>query len=666
MTASSRSGGGSARGGGVGRRLSRRVRIGLLAILGGAVLVLRLSAGDQSRPGSTADSACDVQPAKATTASSQIEGSDVVVADLQSVIRYPTTGNVHSFAIATNACNLGNQRANWISYTNQHPVILQGLFRLKSDRFEQIGMAWVKHGFYAVSDSFCRPCLDPTDGSALGVGCSDPYSASLNGVQSIMSPRYLVNAHTGYFPYPWNGPSPQGQERRLLVKNTDLDPALNPNARYFIEGHYVHPDDCRAGTQDNNASYREVLVSNPAAGQFGLVLSQDWPTQRGRAAVRAWRDADPAVMESDIRVPGEGLMILAAKASPTGTGLYRYNYALQNLNSDRSARSFTVDLPDGAILSNVGFRYVAHHSGEPIADAPWSTTIAANSITWSTVAFEVNQFANALRYDLVFTFFFDANIEPGVNKATIGLFKPGVPSEVAVTTTGPRLELIDCNRNNLADACDLDCESGTCPSPCGFSIDCNANHVPDECEPDCNGNSIADECDISSCPPGELACGDCNGNFVPDGCEPDCDEDGIPDNCDPPEDTDGDGITNCFDLCPDSTPTGVCECPLLGTCCFPVGICISDYPRYACLSQGGTPDCIEAPCRLGCLIGDSDRDGDRDLLDFSAYQNCFSESFDSVYYMPPSEECLSFLDFEEDGDIDLADHGEFANLMSEP
>ena len=30
---------------------------------------------------------------------------------------------------------------------------------------------------------------------------------------------------------------------------------------YLIEGHYVTPDDAAAGNQDNNASFREVVVT---------------------------------------------------------------------------------------------------------------------------------------------------------------------------------------------------------------------------------------------------------------------------------------------------------------------------------------------------------------------------------------------------------------------
>ncbi|MEK7711308.1 MAG: hypothetical protein AAB341_05370 [Planctomycetota bacterium] len=612
-----------------------------------------------------------------------VEGSDVIVADLQSTISYPVSGDVASFGIATMACNLGTQRASWVASTNQHPVIIQNLFRLKSNRFEQIGMAWVKHGFYAVSESFCTTCVDPTNGTQLGVGCSDPYSASLNAVQSNMSPRYLINAHTGYFAYPWNGPAYQqgSQERRLLVRKADLDPVLNSGARYFMEGHYVLPDDSRANTQDNNASYREVVVGNPSSGHFALVINPGWATQRGQPAVRAWRDADSSVVETDIRVPGEGLFVLAAKASDKGTGVWRYSYALQNLNSDRSARAFAIQLPSGAVISNVGFHDIAYHSGEPLVHDPWSDTITNDSITWSTTTYDVNPNANALRYATIYNFYFDANISPGVNKSTIGLFKPetGVPTEVAATTTGPRLEVIDCNRNDIADACDLDCGAIACVPPCGASIDCNGNGVPDDCEPDCNGNGIADACDISACLPGDLSCADCNGNVVPDGCEADCDGDGIPDVCDTPDDTDGDGIMDCFDLCPRTTPVGSCAPPAIVGCLYQVGICVPNFPRYACIGQGGTPlcsasepgscdgqPCPESLCRFGCLLGDYTRDGVADLRDYGAYQNCFSGSAGEAGFVTPPDECLMFLDFDEDDDIDAADYARFEESLTGP
>lgn len=602
-------------------------------------------------------------------------GSDIVVADLQSVIRYPSVGTIAAFAVGTTACNLGTARAEWISHTNHHPVIAQNMYRLKDDRFEQIGMSWVKHGFFAVSESFCGPCTDVTSGAELGVGCSDPYSAQLNGVQSNMSPRSTVNAHTGYFPYPWSGPAAQNTvERRVQVKWSDLDPTLNPNARYFIEGHYISPDDCRAGTQDNNASYRQVSIDNTAPGVFAVVLSAQWPTRAGQAAIRAWKEMDPDVFVSDARVPGEGLFIVAAKVASLGNGYYRYSYAVQNLNSDRSARSFRVDLPEYALIQNPYFRDVTHHSGEPYSNLPWDQELTSSYLAWSTEAYSTNVNANALRFDSLFTFAFETNVEPHQGKITLGLFKPGSPSEIAAGTLVPRLTMIDCNSNGIEDRCDLDCTEVGCAPPCGVSADCNTNLVPDDCEPDCNENGIADDCDLAQCPPGNLLCADCNSNFVPDECESDCDGDGLIDVCETVTDTDLDGIEDCEDSCPYTTPVEGCLPPLdsLVVCCFPSGIYMVDlYTWRQCVEFGATPVCDDPPmcpgtaclvsaCRNGCLIGDTDGDGDLDLFDFAGMQSCFGE------FAPENPECSTQFNFDENPDVDAHDYWEFSKRCHGP
>ncbi len=78
-----------------------------------------------------------------------------------------------------------------------------------------------------------------------------------------------------------------------------------------------------------------------------------------------------------------------------------------------------------------------------------------------------------------------------------------------------------------------------------------------------------------------------------------------------------------------------------------------------CLDANGVPDCLAAPCRLGCLLGDCDEDGDLDLEDYWAMQHCFSGADDSGTYDPPSQECSIPLDFDEDDDIDLVDFATF-------
>jgi hypothetical protein len=593
-----------------------------------------------------------------------VDGSDVIIGDLQSVLRYGRVGDITAYSVGTNACNMGNRRANWIASTNQHPLIFYAMFRLMDGRYEQIGVSWVKHGFYAVSQTFCWPgagsvCDDPTDGSQLGVECSDPYSHYLNGVQSNMSLRSDANAHTGYFPYPWEAPDWDDlTDKRMQVHDADLDPDLNPGALYFIEGHYIHPDDCAAGTQDNNASYRRVAVFEQSPNIFQV--SPTSVTQREQPAIRAWQDTDSSVVETDAKVPGEGLFILAVKVTDLLNGFWHYEYAIENLNSDRSAGTFTVPLPRGAVVQNVGFHDIDYHSGEIYDPTDWTHTVDAARLTWSTVPYDVNPNANALRFGTLYNYRFDANVGPGQTIVTIGLFKPGMPDEVAVRTTGPSLDFLDCNNNAIADLCDITC-GDECDPPCGMSADCNGNDTPDECEPDCNVNGIADECDIRD---GRSI--DCNDNTVPDECEPDCDGDGIPDECDTFEDTDGDGIYDCFDDCPLTTPVGACVCPERGRCCWPTGLCLEDYPRVSCLELLGTPDCTETPCRDGCLIGDPDIDGDRDLEDIARQQRCYSGPFGSADYLTPRPECTLNFDFDDDDDIDLTDYRAFRDEFAGP
>ncbi len=625
-------------------------------------------------------------------------GPDVVIADLPRVHTYgEKAGDITACIVGTLACNYGDERASWISNNNRHPLILSNMYRLKDDRFEQIGMSWVKHGFYAVSENFCDlggpdpyNCLDPTDGSSLGVGCSDPYDAELNGRQDIMSPRsYAVNAHTGYFQYPWPGweggpgpdwPEPTATERRLQLHDADIDPALNAEAIYFVEAQYIHPDDADAGTHDNNVSYRRVSVTEPSQGYYLFGVDPSYSTQREQPGIRAWQDEDPTVVETDIRVPVEGLFILAAKATDLGTGFWRYSYALENLNSDRSAGSFSVPLFPGMPIENIGFHDVDYHSGDVYDPTDWPETVEPFAITWATDSYDVNPDANAMRYATVYSFHFDAESPPVPVTVTIGLFKPGLPTELTGDSIGPDPVSQDCNENGVPDLTDIqegtssDCDGNLVPDECqpdcnendvadpcdilfGTSNDCNDNDIPDECETDCNENGFADECDIAG-----GTSNDCQPNGIPDECEPDCDGDGIPTDCDDDEDTDNDDVDDCLDQCPYTTPEGVsCVCPE-EPCCDKAGWppCFVRVTPDVCTGVfGGVSECVpgdlEYFCNHGCLWGDFDKDGDIDLADFAALQVGFSGPSGTPGYVPPAADHRFAFDREFDTDIDLFD-----------
>ncbi len=586
-----------------------------------------------------------------------------------------------SFSVGTAACNSGDVPLNWCDVdtefcdADEHPVIATNMYRLYEGRFEQIGMAWVKHGFAAVDEDGCGvTCQDSGTSDLLGVGCWDVYDVDLNSSQNLLGPRSEVNPNTGRFPFPYvlnNLALGSSIFKRLQVKTADLNSEEFPSAQFFAEAHYVSSDDADARNGNNNASYRAININGPGeGGSYAVnVLAL---TQTEQAAIRAWKANQPSVVETDVQVPNEGLFVLAADATDLGDGYWRYEYALYNMNSDRGARSFSVRRPLGADIRNIGFHDVDYHSDEPYDGTDWAATVTSSAITWSTADYSMDDNANALRWSTLYNFRFETNHPPDANEtATIGLFKPGTPTLVTGTTVGPTVDQFDCNGNGVDDAqdvldgapdcnanqlpdeCEVDCDGDGTPDDCQSFADCNMNGIPDACDVDCDGSGVPDACESFD---------DCNSNGVPDACDPDCDGDGVPDDCDvePSADADEDGVLDCDDNCPESTPV-TCFCGDEVCCDFGIALCAIVVSPQACLDFGGDPQCLPFDgCRDGCIIGDGDDDGDIDLADFGQLMLCFSGSNSSPTYEPPSSFCREHFNFNSDGDVDLFD---FANWI---
>ena len=142
-------------------------------------------------------------------------GADVIVGDFSGVQSNGVVGSVASWSLGTTSCNKGDVNFQWLTSSNgaapgtgenRHPVIGQNLFRVNtgaSSNIRQLGQSWLKHGFTALQGNACGfGCAAYPNGTYLGVGCSDPYSASLNGSQPNAGPKWEVNAATGVFPFP--------------------------------------------------------------------------------------------------------------------------------------------------------------------------------------------------------------------------------------------------------------------------------------------------------------------------------------------------------------------------------------------------------------------------------------------------------------------------------
>ena len=367
------------------------------------------------------------------------------------------------------SCNIGSVPLDWFGSNPNHPVIAQHMFRISDGRIEQIGLSWVKHGLCALQQELCGDC-QPFGGGCevkLGVGCSDPYSSSLNGSQGGLGPPSEVNAATGEFDWPYGAAGQDGNAtyKRIQVANSDLDPELNPDALYLAHSQYIAKDDALAGNDNNNASYRLVNVGSMNGGGFNLFWVDS--TEQQKPAIQAWQDhglgqdnPDPDVDIINLDVPNDGRFILGYKVTDNGDGTWRYEYAIQNLNSHRSGASFSVPAPAGVEITNVYFHDVDHHSGEPYDPTDWSSERTENAVIWSSPqTYDENPDSNALRWGTLYNFGFDASAEPAQGEAQIGLFRPGKDAAPGASVLVPAGDcLADFNgdgKTNIIDFVDL-------------------------------------------------------------------------------------------------------------------------------------------------------------------------------------------------------------------
>ena len=133
------------------------------------------------------------------------------------------------------------------------------------------------------------------------------------------------------------------------------------------------------------------------------------------------------------------------KVTNPSAGVWHYEYALFNMNLDRSIQSFSVPVGSGVNLSNIGFHAPPQQPAQPhdgtLGDAgysstPWNVDQQTGSITWSTETFATNQNANAIRWGTLYNFRFDADQPPQSADATVGFFKTGSPMTVAIQVPG--------------------------------------------------------------------------------------------------------------------------------------------------------------------------------------------------------------------------------------
>lgn len=384
---------------------------------------------------------------------------DVSLGLLNSISQVGHTGTwpdgVAGLSMATTSCNLGDTDVPWLApMAEDHPVIAMALYRELDGRLEQLGVSWMKHGFYALSNNDCSQCQHPSNGTFLGVGCSDTYGVVNNGDRNYLGPRSEINPFTARWTcrashfsggiddcvrrHGSNGHN--GVEHRLTARDADLDV---PGATYFYEADYLVRDDQNL---DNNIGHRRCTMRwNESVWQFttpsdGNPLTEG-PVINGYGEMRA----EGSVDESD------GNFIVAVQTDDLGGGLYSYEYAVFNRYSDLGAHSFSLPVGD-AVITSIGF-----HDSDDLPSNDWEVSLESGRITWSTANYESDPGANALGFGLLFNFRFVADRPPTDSEAALTLFKPHTPRSLSLATRGPAAAADVAGRDNVSpirlDAC---------------------------------------------------------------------------------------------------------------------------------------------------------------------------------------------------------------------
>jgi hypothetical protein len=370
-------------------------------------------------------------------------GPDVITGAITNIQNAPAENGLDSFTLGQTSCNIGDAVVKWEGPTPFHPLLCETFYKYEvvagAGRFEEIGIGWLKHGFAADTGSLCCECQNPLDNQILGVGCSDPYVASQSGTQSSLTPRWQVNVHTGVFPFPGANPPWSGTTaRRTEVALADLEPNVG-TVRYFGECTYITQDDAQAGNGNNNASWIEMGVSG---GPTNFTFSTIGSTHIMSPAIEAWPTLEPGVVLSYAQIPGDGLIIVGSHATSLGGGVWHYEYAVHNMNSDRAIGSFSVPIPSGASITNVGFHDITYRNGDGLGgvnqtSTDWPASVGAGAILWACETQGVNPNANAIRWQGTYNFRFDANVAPTNGSVAFGIWKTGSPGSMSAAAEIP-------------------------------------------------------------------------------------------------------------------------------------------------------------------------------------------------------------------------------------
>ena len=372
-----------------------------------------------------------------------IPGTDVSLGILGSVNDVAHIGTfpngTAALAMSTTSCNRGSVNVPWLAPMQEnHPAIGFIIAREGTDRIEQVSSySYVKHGFFALSSSQCTPCQNPSNGTFLGVGCSDTYGIGNNGDNFWLGPAEEVNPWLGDWEHigshfdkgqppasppfdtdgnrsPINPPNSLGN--RVWVSDDEMDDA---GYTYYYYGYYVIRGEPGAARKNNGASRRFTPTWTGSSWSISVPGSN---AQVQGSILSRWAGA---IVNSTGNGNDDGSVNIAHKTTDLGGGNFHYEYAIHNRDNFRGVKSFCIPVCPGATVSNVGFHDIDDNAGND-----WTATVIQGAIIFETTD-------NPIRWNSFFNFWFDVDASPAKpNSLVMEQFDNGPGSDVLVLAGG--------------------------------------------------------------------------------------------------------------------------------------------------------------------------------------------------------------------------------------
>jgi hypothetical protein len=344
----------------------------------------------------------------------------------------------------------------------QHPLLIWNMYRIDSaGRLDQIGRSGLKHAYFTVNSACECPggnILWAAPNTGNGVGCADVYSTGSNNESHRLGPRSEIipaSAVWGRCGSLWD-PDCEGIAKdhgigvpahRMLVRESDVAPALNPDATFYLEGWYLVRDDV-----DIYNTMRHARGSATWTGSAWSNFVYEAGSHLSGPVIDRWvpRGATQADAMSRELVTSEGHARLAVRVTDLGDGSFRYDYALMNFDFSRAVTDGSE--PDLRVISSRGFDRFSLPLSSSIGVIQAEAVDGAGLVAawqWSrggcAAAWTAPADAATLDWGAMMRLSFTASAAPVMVTGRIRVHEPGTPSEFEIETLGPDAQLVYCD-----------------------------------------------------------------------------------------------------------------------------------------------------------------------------------------------------------------------------